>query len=114
MHKGSCLCGAVSFEVTGNLPPPDPCHCSQCRGLLWFSERGPPAPATLRAARSSAPSGVPAGLGARRVQASAAAAASHLITSTDVATALSALFNIGSKEKDCSSSWGCSMMDEHF
>ena len=35
----------------------------------------------------------------RRVQAPAAAAASHLIDSTDVATALSALFNIGSKEK---------------
>lgn len=31
MHKGSCLCGAVSFEVTGDLPPPDACHCSQCR-----------------------------------------------------------------------------------
>lgn len=31
MHKGSCLCGAVSFEVTGCLPPPDACHCSQCR-----------------------------------------------------------------------------------
>jgi hypothetical protein len=31
MHKGSCLCGAVSFEVTGTLPPPDACHCSQCR-----------------------------------------------------------------------------------
>jgi len=31
MHKGSCLCGAVSFEVTGELPPPDACHCTQCR-----------------------------------------------------------------------------------
>ena len=31
MHKGSCLCGAVKFEVDGNLPPPDACHCSQCR-----------------------------------------------------------------------------------
>ena len=31
MHKGSCLCGAVSFEVTSALPPPDACHCSQCR-----------------------------------------------------------------------------------
>ena len=31
MHKGSCLCGAVSFEVAGPLPPPDACHCSQCR-----------------------------------------------------------------------------------
>jgi hypothetical protein len=31
MHKGSCLCGAVTFQVEGDLPPPDACHCSQCR-----------------------------------------------------------------------------------
>ena len=31
MHHGSCLCGAVTFEVTANLPPPDACHCTQCR-----------------------------------------------------------------------------------
>ncbi len=31
MHRGSCLCGAVKLEVTGNLPPPDACHCTQCR-----------------------------------------------------------------------------------
>lgn len=31
MHKGACLCGAVSFEVTGDLPGPDACHCSSCR-----------------------------------------------------------------------------------
>jgi hypothetical protein len=31
MHKGSCLCGAVSFEVDGDLPPPDACHCGKCR-----------------------------------------------------------------------------------
>jgi hypothetical protein len=31
MHKGSCLCGAVAFEVTGALPAPDACHCSKCR-----------------------------------------------------------------------------------
>ena len=31
MHRGSCLCGAVSFEVSVTLPPPDACHCSQCR-----------------------------------------------------------------------------------
>jgi hypothetical protein len=29
--KGSCLCGAVSFEITGTLPAPTACHCSQCR-----------------------------------------------------------------------------------
>ncbi len=31
MHKGACLCGAVSFQVEGDLPPPDACHCTQCR-----------------------------------------------------------------------------------
>jgi hypothetical protein len=31
MHKGSCLCGAVSFEVAGDLPGPDACHCGNCR-----------------------------------------------------------------------------------
>jgi hypothetical protein len=30
--KGSCLCGAVSFEVDGPLEhQPEACHCSQCR-----------------------------------------------------------------------------------
>ncbi|MEA3009911.1 MAG: hypothetical protein QOJ91_1603 [Sphingomonadales bacterium] len=31
MPKGACLCGAVSFEVEGELAPPDICHCTQCR-----------------------------------------------------------------------------------
>ncbi|MEQ1706971.1 MAG: GFA family protein [Terricaulis sp.] len=31
MKKGSCMCGAVRFEVAGELPAPDACHCSQCR-----------------------------------------------------------------------------------
>jgi hypothetical protein len=31
MHKGSCLCGAVTFEIEGDLAPPDACHCSKCR-----------------------------------------------------------------------------------
>ena len=31
MHKGSCLCGAVSFEVSGDIPAPTACHCSKCR-----------------------------------------------------------------------------------
>jgi hypothetical protein len=30
-HRGACLCGAVRFEVTGPLGPPDACHCTQCR-----------------------------------------------------------------------------------
>jgi hypothetical protein len=31
MHTGSCLCGAVRFDVSGELPGPDACHCRQCR-----------------------------------------------------------------------------------
>jgi hypothetical protein len=31
MHKGSCLCGAISFEISGTLPPGDGCHCTKCR-----------------------------------------------------------------------------------
>ena len=31
MYKGSCLCGAVNFEVSCALPGPDACHCTQCR-----------------------------------------------------------------------------------
>jgi len=30
MKKGSCLCGGVSFVVTGELRPADACHCVQC------------------------------------------------------------------------------------
>ena len=40
MHTGSCLCGAVSFSVEGELKAPDACHCSQCRrwsGHVWAS-----------------------------------------------------------------------------
>ncbi|MCW8328734.1 GFA family protein [Photobacterium sp. SDRW27] len=31
MLKGSCLCGAVKFEFTGDLETSDACHCNQCR-----------------------------------------------------------------------------------
>lgn len=30
-YTGSCLCGAVSYNVTGPLRPVVACHCSQCR-----------------------------------------------------------------------------------
>ncbi|MGL1066984.1 GFA family protein, partial [Vibrio vulnificus] len=29
--KGNCLCGEVSFELSGELPPIYQCHCSLCR-----------------------------------------------------------------------------------
>ncbi len=31
MHQGSCLCGAVTFTVAGDLPAPMACHCTACR-----------------------------------------------------------------------------------
>jgi hypothetical protein len=38
-YKGSCHCGAVSFEVDGEIKNAMACNCSMCsrRGsLLWF------------------------------------------------------------------------------
>lgn len=38
MQKGSCLCGGVTFEITGEMRPVVACHCSQCRkssGHFW-------------------------------------------------------------------------------
>ena len=40
MHKGSCLCGAVSFEVSGDLPAPTACHCTKCRKHTGHYEAG--------------------------------------------------------------------------
>ena len=40
MPSGHCLCGAIRFEVEGELPGPDACHCSLCRrwsGHVWAS-----------------------------------------------------------------------------
>ena len=31
MKSGSCLCGAVAYEVAGPLRPVVACHCTQCR-----------------------------------------------------------------------------------
>lgn len=31
MTAGSCLCGAVSYKVSGPLRPVIACHCTQCR-----------------------------------------------------------------------------------
>jgi hypothetical protein len=31
LHTGSCLCGAVRYEVTGPLREVIACHCTQCR-----------------------------------------------------------------------------------
>ncbi|HEX6734018.1 MAG TPA: GFA family protein, partial [Azonexus sp.] len=31
MHKGSCLCGTVEYEINSPLGPIVYCHCSRCR-----------------------------------------------------------------------------------
>jgi hypothetical protein len=51
MPSGSCLCGAVSFEVDGVLPAPNACHCSRCRklsGHYWASTDVPRDAVTIR------------------------------------------------------------------
>lgn len=40
MHQGSCLCGAIRFEINAELHSPDACHCLHCRkhsGHYWAS-----------------------------------------------------------------------------
>ena len=40
MHKGSCLCGDVTFTVSASPKGVSVCHCTQCRkqsGHLWAS-----------------------------------------------------------------------------
>jgi hypothetical protein len=39
-HSGACNCGAVRFTVTGSLPGPNACHCTQRSkqsGDFWAS-----------------------------------------------------------------------------
>lgn len=31
MHKGSCLCGRVAYEITGELGEIGHCHCRMCQ-----------------------------------------------------------------------------------
>lgn len=33
MHRGSCLCGAVRYEVEGDIRNITHCHCSMCRKM---------------------------------------------------------------------------------
>ncbi|MFO0633649.1 MAG: GFA family protein [Nannocystaceae bacterium] len=53
MPSGSCLCGAVTFEVSQPLRPPDACHCTQCRkhsGHYFVSTDMPRSAVTIRGA----------------------------------------------------------------
>jgi hypothetical protein len=55
MHRGSCLCGKVTFEVAGALPRAIACHCSQCRrqsGHYWVSTDVPRDALTIQGADS--------------------------------------------------------------
>lgn len=51
MHRGSCLCGAVTFEVSAPLAAPDACHCRLCRkqsGHVFASTDVPKSALTIR------------------------------------------------------------------
>jgi hypothetical protein len=42
IHKGSCHCGRVAFEIEGELKGAVACNCSICQrkgALLWFVPR---------------------------------------------------------------------------
>ncbi|MEI9994171.1 MAG: GFA family protein [Rhizomicrobium sp.] len=55
MHTGSCLCGAVRFTVSVALPPPDACHCMQCRkqsGHIFVSTDVPRSAVTIEGAEN--------------------------------------------------------------
>ena len=55
MNKGSCLCGAVRFEVQGGLGTPGACHCSMCRkqsGHYWASTDVPRSAVTIHGAEN--------------------------------------------------------------
>ncbi len=44
MRQGQCLCGNVTFEVTGDPQHVSVCHCVQCRkqsGHTWASAAVP-------------------------------------------------------------------------
>jgi hypothetical protein len=43
--RGSCLCGSVTYEVSGPLRPSVACHCTQCRktsGHYWSATQAAP------------------------------------------------------------------------
>ncbi|MBE9475968.1 MAG: GFA family protein [Proteobacteria bacterium] len=44
IYKGSCQCGAVTYELDGPLRPSVACHCTQCRktsGHYWSATQVP-------------------------------------------------------------------------
>jgi hypothetical protein len=55
MQTGSCLCGAVAYEIDGPLAGVQFCHCSQCRRASGaaFVANLPVAAANFRVVRGS-------------------------------------------------------------
>src|SRR5258706_12335117 len=55
MHRGSCLCRAVTFDVAGELKPPDACTGQICRkqsGHFFVSTNVPRAALTIQGAEN--------------------------------------------------------------
>lgn len=46
-HHGSCHCGAVQFDVVGDLAAATRCNCSICTKTMWTGLMGKPAQFTL-------------------------------------------------------------------
>ena len=55
MHKGSCLCGQVAYEIDGAIGPIVMCHCSRCRkaGGSAFATNGVTPSAGFRITRGA-------------------------------------------------------------
>lgn len=56
MHKGSCLCGGIQYELTGEIGPGLYCHCTRCRkaGGSAFAANAPVAAADFRLLKGEA------------------------------------------------------------
>ena len=55
MHRGSCLCEAVTLEVDGSLSPAEACHCTKCRkwsGHIGVSVEVPRSALTIQGAEN--------------------------------------------------------------
>ncbi|WP_374652754.1 GFA family protein [Dongia sp.] len=54
IHHGHCLCGAVRFEIAGELATPTACHCAMCRrvhGALGVYTSAPAGKVRIEGAR---------------------------------------------------------------
>ena len=44
MHKGTCLCDDVAFEISSDMRSVTACHCTQCRKMSGHSRAATSAP----------------------------------------------------------------------